>query len=157
MGRGCFPVFWCCPQQSGMCFIVFYGTSSSHPHQLSNTWLHFHITSEFHYSSVDDLIIVANIDYCITVRTGFGWDRFATMMISQCDETRNVALNYKALWELLTLLQLIKITFLDIRLTAMRLLYDNCWAAFCRIEESIWLPSYPTLLPHSPIKTLFVQ
>ena len=46
-----------------------------------------------------------------------GWDRMAIMMISQCDKTKNLALNQQTLWESISLFQLNKITFLDLSLT----------------------------------------
>ena len=35
----------------------------------------------------------------------------------------------------------------DLSLTTTWFLYVNCWAAYCRIEKTIWLPSYPTPAP----------
>ena len=46
-----------------------------------------------------------------------GWDRMAIMMISQCDKTKNLALNQQTLWESISLFQFHKITFLDLSLT----------------------------------------
>ena len=46
-----------------------------------------------------------------------GWDRMAIMMISQCDKTKNLALDQQTLLESISLFQLDKITFLDLSLT----------------------------------------
>ena len=54
-----------------------------------------------------------------------GWDRMAIMMITQCDKTKNLALNQQTLWESISLFQLNKITFLDLSLTDAGLLYVN--------------------------------
>ena len=54
-----------------------------------------------------------------------GWDRMAIMMVSQCDKTKNLALNQRTLWESTSLFQLNKITFLDLSLTDAGLLYVN--------------------------------
>ena len=54
-----------------------------------------------------------------------GSDRMAIMMISQCDKTKNLALNQQALRESISLFQLHKITFLDLSLTDTGLLYLN--------------------------------
>ena len=49
------------------------------------------------------------------------------------------------MWKSLPLLQLNKIFFPDFSLTTiMWFLYVNCWAALCCIEQTMWLPSYPT-------------
>ena len=48
---------------------------------------------------------------------GWGEDRMAIMMISQCYKTKNLALNQQALWKSISLFQLNKITFLDLSLT----------------------------------------
>ena len=45
---------------------------------------------------------------------GWGWDRLAIMMISQCYKTKNPALNQQTLRESISLFQLNKITFLDL-------------------------------------------
>ena len=41
----------------------------------------------------------------------------AIMMISQCNKTKNLALNQQTLWESISLFQLNRITFLDLSLT----------------------------------------
>ena len=48
------------------------------------------------------------------------------MMISQCDKTKNLALNQQTLWESISLFQLHEITEKYV---------NNC-AAFCRIEKN---------------------
>ena len=53
---------------------------------------------------------------------GMGWDRMAIIMVSQCDKTKNKALNQQTLWESISLFQLSKITFLDLSLTDAGLL-----------------------------------
>ena len=48
-----------------------------------------------------------------------GLDRMAIMMISQCNKTKNLALNQQTLWESISLFQLNKITFLDFSLQTL--------------------------------------
>ena len=54
-----------------------------------------------------------------------GWDRMAIMMISKRYKTNDLALNQPTLWESISLIQLNKITFLDLSLTDVGLLYAN--------------------------------
>ena len=75
-------------------------------------------------------------------------------MISQCNKTKNLALNQPALWESISLFQLNKITFPDLSLT---LLNVNYWAAFCQIEKTMYLPSFPTSTPFLNQKPIIVQ
>ena len=53
---------------------------------------------------------------------GIGWQ---LMMISQCNRTKNLALNQQTLWESISLFQPDKITFLDLSLTDAGLIYVN--------------------------------
>ena len=66
-----------------------------------------------------------------------GWDRMTIMMISQCNETKNLALNQQTLWEPISLFKLNKITFHDLSPTDAGLLNVNNRAAFCRIEKTM--------------------
>ena len=49
---------------------------------------------------------------------GWGWDRMAIMMISQCYKTKNLALNQQT-WLSISLFQLNKNTFPDLILAVM--------------------------------------
>ena len=90
----------------------------------------------------EDLEVVTPSNHrttALTVWTGFrgGIDRMAIKMTSQCDKTRNLALNHQTLRESISLFQLNKITFPDLNLAVAWLLHINYWAAFCRIEKTI--------------------
>ena len=78
-------------------------------------------------------------------------------MIFQRDKIKNLALNQTALWESISLFQLNKITSPDLSLTVSRLLYVNYWAAFCHIEKTMYLPSFPTSTPLLNQKPIIVQ
>ena len=84
---------------------------------------------------------------------GLGCYRIAIMMIFQCYKTKNLALNQQTLWESISLFQLNKISFPDLSLRIMWLLFVNNWAAFFRIEKTMQLPSFPTPNPLPQSKT----